>query len=666
MKKSVIFILFFILLATKSVFASINPDNNITGRWAEKISERVVMDIYSDKQENEYQIFITWREDNLAQKDVYRFKAKSDKNGVLKYNNGIHIYRFYDNNNIEDKTDYVNGSGIIKINNNKIIWIDNKDKTETEFIRANKDLLKDTTVKNKLFSITLPEELKGFYEAKTEKDKISVFHKESKQAGFGGFAFGIKAYKNPADHAVLPGSRKLGELADKRGYLYDIVLKNPTDVQYDYTKSSNAPESYKLLYDIGDIIDIQGIKGSTYFKNQGMKGEDLYKEIINKHITAIKEKWDSEKLEKEDMSYMYNVLASDKTKNLLNKIGYKYFDVNADGIEELLIGEIAKGSWKGVIYDIYTMVNREPKHVISGGSRNRYYVCDYSFICNEYSSGAMESGVRVYNLVENSTELFPQVNFKYDGYTNPKKPWFLSYSTNTEEWENVSEQTFKERKKVFERYERFDFIPLKKFAENKNMKIQTLEDKYNPNKDYFDYSVVLTEFPKNYYYTTVKINKSKERILIITDKVNADKTSNYGLFYYFANNGFVYPLGYLESTKPLSQSKNYLYLTNKNSDIKYYISDKKLAIIKSETKKINETVHNIKFETIESAEKFASDFGEAAGDDVVKTVADGFYFEYHKPQYKKKYIRSLMDECIKDGVKTQVQMYCCVVKKLHP
>ena len=74
--------------------------------------------------------------------------------------------------------------------------------------------------------------------------------------------------------------------------------------------------------------------------------------------------------------------------------------------------------------------------------------------------------------------------------------------------------------------------------------------------------MVLTEFPKEYYYTTVKINKSRERILIITDKVTEDKNSNYALFYYFAQNGFVYPLGYLESAKPLSHSKNYLYINN--------------------------------------------------------------------------------------------------------
>ena len=190
-------------------------------------------------------------------------------------------------------------------------------------------------------------------------------------------------------------------------------------------------------------------------------------------------------------------------------------------------------------------------------------------------------------------------------------------------------------------------------------------DKYNPQKDYFDYSVVLSEFSKEYYYTTVKINKSKERILIITDKTDENQNSYSGLFYYFAKNGFVYPLGYIKSKIPLSQSSNYIYLNDGDNNIKIYPSDKKLELIKSRVNKINKKAFNLEFETIESADKFAGDFGEPAGDDVVKAKIDGFYFEYHRPQYKRKYIKSLMKECIQDGVKTQVQMYCCVVKKLH-
>jgi hypothetical protein len=250
---------------------------------------------------------------------------------------------------------------------------------------------------------------------------------------------------------ILKNNKKIGELKDKKGILYDVVLKHPTDVQYDYTKSTEAPESFRLLYSLGENVVIKGIRGSVYFKNQGMKGKDLYNDILEKFKTALIEKWDSNKLEKENMSYMYNIIPE-------YRIGYAYYDVNADGIEELLIGEIAKDNWKGVIYDIYTMVDRKPQHVISGGNRNRYYVCDGSFICNEYSSGANESGVRVYNLVENSIELFPQVSFKYDGYENPKNPHFISYSDG--KWENYTEKEFIERKKVFEKYERFDFTPL--------------------------------------------------------------------------------------------------------------------------------------------------------------------------------------------------------------
>ena len=319
-------------------------------------------------------------------------------------------------------------------------------------------------IQNKNFSIELPKEVDGTYEAQIDKHTISIYDKSSKEAGFGGFAFGIRLYKNPKDHATLPGSKKIGELKSKMGTLYDVVLEQPTDVQFDYTKGPKASKSYARLYELGDITDIKGIKGAKFYKDGGTKGEDLYKAVLEKHIKEIKANSNSMQLEKKNMSYMYNVLAQNND-NVLDKVGYAYYDANGDGIDELLIGEIATGNWKGVIYDIYTMVNRKPKHVVSGGNRNRYYVCDDVFICNEYSSGAEESGVRVYALVENSTELYPQVSFKYDGYTNKNKPWFISYSCPAEDirWENVDKKTYMERKSIFSKYVRFDFTPLSKY-----------------------------------------------------------------------------------------------------------------------------------------------------------------------------------------------------------
>ena len=330
----------------------------------------------------------------------------------------------------------------------------------SNFAFANKISTKDITIKNRLFSITLPDEFKDTYEAQIQKDKIIIFDKSSKEAGFGGYAFGILAYKKPSAHAMMPGGRKIGELTTRFGTLYDIVLAQPTDVQYDYV--NGAAQSYTNLYKLGENVNIQGNGKNKYVKDKGMKGEDLYKDIIKKHIAAINEKWDSIKLEQEKMSYMYNVLSSNNS-NLLDKIGYAFYDSNGDGIDELFIGEIADGDWKGVAYDIYTMVNRKPAHVISGGSRDRYFACDGDFICNEYSSGAAESGMRVYIIVENSTELYPQVGFKYDGYENKANPWFISYDFLNDKWVSVTEQTFRERKLVFDKYERFDYIPLSKF-----------------------------------------------------------------------------------------------------------------------------------------------------------------------------------------------------------
>ena len=334
------------------------------------------------------------------------------------------------------------------------------------FACAKDYVISDIVVENGRFSLTIPKKLRNSYFAQIKKDRIMIYDIKSERAGFGGFAFGILLYKKPSDHAMMPGGKKIGEFKDRFGRLYDVVLAHPTDVQYDYTKGQ-PNEEYTALYELGDKVEIKGIKGAKYFKDGGTKGEDLYGKVLKNLIKEIKAGTDPNGLEKKGLSHMYYLLAQEKDVNILDKIGYAYADVNGDGIEELLIGEIAQGDWEGIIYDMYTMVNRKPKHVVSGWSRNRYYACDRAFVCNEYSSGAGESGVRVYILVENSTELYPQVGFKYDTYANKKQPWFLSYGKfdTDEEWENVDEKTYKERKKVFEkdRYERYDYTPLSKF-----------------------------------------------------------------------------------------------------------------------------------------------------------------------------------------------------------
>ena len=320
---------------------------------------------------------------------------------------------------------------------------------------------------NDLFSLTIPSEFAGTYEVEVREKEISVYHKASREANCGGFAFGVYVSDDPAQYAYMPGGRKVGEMTSGDGTLYNVFLDHPTDVQYDFS-SEEATEAYRKLYGADEDI-VKGMKstdGGVFVYGAGTKGEDLYTEVLAKYVQAVTEEWDSSRLEEEEMSPVYYAIRMSSDGNPLERIGFAYHDVNGDGIEELLVGEIAEGAWKGVIYDVYTMMNREPVHVISGWERNRYFAYEYSFLCNEWSGGAALSGWTLYDLLPNTTELFPQMAFKYDGYENPDQPWFIAYGIDIENdvWENVTEEKFNERKATFEDYLRFDYTPLSTLA----------------------------------------------------------------------------------------------------------------------------------------------------------------------------------------------------------
>ncbi len=88
-------------------------------------------------------------------------------------------------------------------------------------------------------------------------------------------------------------------------------------------------------------------------------------------------------------------------------IGYCIKDISGDGIPELIIGKIDKehpdrGSR---ILLLYTRVNGEAYHVLSGWARNRYYLLDDGLLYHEGSGGAQYSTRNISRLSENGTSL---------------------------------------------------------------------------------------------------------------------------------------------------------------------------------------------------------------------------------------------------------------------
>ncbi len=327
----------------------------------------------------------------------------------------------------------------------------------TETAETSTTATEGDVVSNDLFAITLPAECTDKYVAEVTDTGIMIYDKESKEANFGGFTFGVTAYENPKDHAT-DMEIKMGELTTTDGVVYDITMSQPSDVQYDYENNEEMPETYAALYNgKEDIIKgLQGQNGATFVWEGGTRGEDLYKDVLAKHVQAINEKWDAKKLEGEEMSTMYAAVAENSDKPL-ESIGYIYKDLNHDGIDELLIGEIADGEWKGIVYDIYTVVNREPAHVLSGSDKDRYFVNQYGAIIKEFNNGEKETGYMTYDLAPNTTELWDQVAFKTD--ENAKEPWFVSYD-NGETWEEASEEDYTMQLNNFLPYEELEYTAL--------------------------------------------------------------------------------------------------------------------------------------------------------------------------------------------------------------
>lgn len=319
----------------------------------------------------------------------------------------------------------------------------------------------ETNEENTIFDITMPEELEGTYVIESMKNAYYVYDKEANEAGYRGLAFSVIAYENPSDYAGGV-NEKVGEIVSGDKVLYDIVREYPSEIQYDYEKyPENPPESYTALEDCAEDV-IKSLKPKAegeFVWNGGCKGEDMYSDVIATFVTAIEEKWDSDKLEQENMSPEYNAISV--TDDAMETVGYAYLDVNNDGIDELLIGEIADGDYKGTVYDIFTMVDRKPAHVVSGSARDRYYPLEYGMIINEGSGGADDSEWQTYDIEPNTTNLLPQLGVKMDGYENADKPWFVNYA-EPDNWENITEEEFDEFMSRFE-YIRLDFTPLSSF-----------------------------------------------------------------------------------------------------------------------------------------------------------------------------------------------------------
>ena len=110
------------------------------GEWAEKTAERIVA-VFTPEGEG-YRVSVGWREEGLAQYEIWEMTAVRDGKGGLTYDDGSYKLRQYEHlgdNEYTEQTVYADGSGSFRLNEEgELVWTDGKDAEQegTSFIRA--------------------------------------------------------------------------------------------------------------------------------------------------------------------------------------------------------------------------------------------------------------------------------------------------------------------------------------------------------------------------------------------------------------------------------------------------------------------------------------------------------------------------------------------------
>lgn len=152
----------------------------------------------------------------------------------------------------------------------------------------------------------------------------------------------------------------------------------------------------------------------------------LYDDILEKYVTAINEGWDGSQCAEADISIMVRDVES------LDELGYALMDLDGNGNQELIVTD------GNVIYDLYTLTDDGPAHVLSGWERNAYYLCDGNAIKNVGSNSAASSFYTFYYFSGQELVFSHTVQFAAD--RDSEHPWFTGTSPDEDQWTPITEE----------------------------------------------------------------------------------------------------------------------------------------------------------------------------------------------------------------------------------
>ena len=170
------------------------------------------------------------------------------------------------------------------------------------------------------------------------------------------------------------------------------------NVSDDLAETSQPNDSAKTAEKVGsDEID------TLYFKPS-----NTYQDILDNAYEVIIHRGADFVEADEIFSYIgiWESVGRD-TDEALASIGYTFYDVDGNGIEELIIMDTNKESDRGDnrILTMYSLLDGKPVLVIDGWARNRYYLLNDGTFYYEGSGGAAYTTFATYRMVEDGISI---------------------------------------------------------------------------------------------------------------------------------------------------------------------------------------------------------------------------------------------------------------------
>lgn len=147
--------------------------------------------------------------------------------------------------------------------------------------------------------------------------------------------------------------------------------------------------------------------------DMGSGADALYRPILEKYVTAIRNHSDPGQCSAADISMLTGYVES------LDALGWYCTDLDGNGAAELLVSD------GNVIYDLYTLEKGEVVHLASGYERISYQLCENGTIKNYGASSAVESSYTMYRLVGSS--LVEEQVVTFDAAQDQENPWFIGF-----------------------------------------------------------------------------------------------------------------------------------------------------------------------------------------------------------------------------------------------